>query len=608
MNSLIRISIILSLIFIVNSSFAINNSDTSLTSCGQLKDKINQENYKLIDLRKPEEFKKGHLPGAINIWRPEIINQNESYGGMMAKKETIEKLFSNLGVKNTDRLVIYDNKGLCDAARLWWILDYYGFKQVKLLNGGLNQWLKEKLPISTEINSYPKTTFSFPSKTVNKSRYASINYVKKAINNPNSFILDTRELDEYTGEFLKKGAYRKGRIPTSLWCNWSKTVDYRKNTQLKSIDRLKKIYKKLGLTPDKEIIVYCQSGVRSAHTTFVLTQLLGYTNVKNYDGSWIEWSYFKENPVETGAIAKPVAAKKTIKTTTQKSYSDVFLNAYKNYPKYIWNEITLSVSTWYKNYFWLLVVLSIVVWLLEIIFPWRKNQPIIRKDFFLDAFYMFFNFFLFKIIIFYAFSVLIEQWFGNLIGGIDKLIIYDTSQLHPIVQLIVFFVALDFIQWFTHVLLHRFEFLWKFHKVHHSVEQMGFAAHFRFHWMENVFYTPMKFLIMMVIGNFGPENAFIVYYITIAIGHLNHANIGLSYGPLKYLINNPKMHIWHHAHDLPEKHKHGANFGISLSIWDYMFKTAYIPHSGRDIKLGFENLKQFPKGFFKQLVYGFAKK
>ena len=99
MNSLIRISILLSLIFIVNSSFVINNIDTSLISCGQLKEKINQENYKLIDLRKPEEFKIGHLPGAINIWRSEIINQNESYGGMMAKKETIEKLFSNLGVK-----------------------------------------------------------------------------------------------------------------------------------------------------------------------------------------------------------------------------------------------------------------------------------------------------------------------------------------------------------------------------------------------------------------------------------------------------------------------------------------------------------------------------
>ena len=175
------------------------------------------------------------------------------------------------------------------------------------------------------------------------------------------------------------------------------------------------------------------------------------------------------------------------------------------------------------------------------------------------------------------------------------------------VQLIVFFVALDFIQWFTHTLLHRYDFLWQFHKVHHSVEEMGYGAHLRFHWMENIFYTPMKFLIMMIIGNFSPENAFIVYYFSIAIGHLNHANIGLSYGVFKYIFNNPRMHIWHHAHYLPENHKNGVNFGISLSIWDYIFKTAYIPKDGKDIKIGFDGITTFPKDFIRQCIYGFKK-
>ncbi len=282
---------------------------------------------------------------------------------------------------------------------------------------------------------------------------------------------------------------------------------------------------------------------------------------------------------------------------------EIFLSSFGSFMNYTWNEIMGNVSPWYINYFWWLVILSLVVWGLEIAFPWRKNQAIIRKDFWLDAFYMFFNFYIFKIIIFFAFSNVVEAWFTGLVGGLDRLIVYDTKQMSPVLQLLIFFVALDFVQWATHFFLHRIKFLWRFHKVHHSVEQMGFAAHLRFHWMENVIYTPVKFIVMMLIGNFDPQQAYIVYYVSIAIGHLNHANINVSYGPLKYIFNNPRMHIWHHAYALPADRKHGANYGISLSIWDYLFGTAYIPKDGRDIKLGFKDVSRFPKGFFAQVLY-----
>jgi len=593
--------------FILTTFFSYShNQTTSLIEASTLYENRNHENYLIIDLRKPEKFNAGHIPNAINIWRSDIIDQNKIYGGMMAKKAIIEQLFSSLGIKSDEPLLIYDDKGLVDAIRLWWILDYYGHTNVKLLNGGLNSWKNSDYPITTKNTILKKTTFKFKKSTINASRYANIEDVKNAISNPDILLLDTRELKEFTGEFIKKGAFRAGKIPNSIWCNWSETVDYKNSTKFKSLDKLKEIYTSRGITPDKDIIAYCQSGVRSAHTTFVLTQLLGFTSVKNYDGSWIEWSYNKDLPIETGIEKAAINPQRKLHET-KKSYQDIFVSSFKNYAKYVWSEMSFKVSSWYVNYFWLLIILSLIVWILEIIFPWRKNQPIIRKDFFIDTFYMFFNFFIFKVIIFFAFSVVIEKWFSNLIGGIDKLIIYDTSQLHPIIQLIVFFVALDFIQWFTHTLLHRFDFLWQFHKVHHSVEEMGYGAHLRFHWMENIFYTPMKFLIMMVIGNFSPENAFVVYYISIAIGHLNHANIGISYGIFKYIINNPKMHIWHHAHHLPEGRKNGVNFGISLSIWDYIFKTAYIPKDGRDIKIGFEGLTSFPKGFIKQFIYGFIK-
>lgn len=289
-------------------------------------------------------------------------------------------------------------------------------------------------------------------------------------------------------------------------------------------------------------------------------------------------------------------------------YLETFVQSFSDFANYTWNEITFQVSPWYINYFWLLIILSLVVWGLEMVFPWRKNQPLLRKDFWIDAFFMFFNFYIFKLIIFIAFSNVAELAFKDLFGGdLSKFALIDLRHLNWYLQLLIFFLITDFIQWFTHVLLHRFTFLWRFHKVHHSVEEMGFAAHLRYHWMENVFYTPMKYIAVMLIGGFTPEQAFIVFYFAIAIGHLNHSNIGWSYGPLKYILNNPKMHIWHHAYNLPKSHRYGANYGITLSIWDYIFRTNYIPSDGRDIKLGFVGIEKFPKKFIPLNLYGFRK-
>ncbi|NQX97833.1 MAG: sterol desaturase family protein [Flavobacteriales bacterium] len=290
------------------------------------------------------------------------------------------------------------------------------------------------------------------------------------------------------------------------------------------------------------------------------------------------------------------------------NFLEIIKNSYTSYANYFWSEITFQTIPFYVNYFWLLIILSITVWLLELAFPWRKNQPKIRTDFWIDAFYMFFNFFIFNLIIFIAFCNLTTAFVTLLFNGpLPDLAIINIQKYPEWAQLLIFFITTDFVQWLTHVLLHRFPFLWKFHRVHHSVEEMGFSAHLRYHWMENVFYTPMKYIMVMLIGGFHPEQAFLVYYISIAIGHINHANIEIDYGPLKYILNNPKMHIWHHAYSLPKEHAKGANFGISLSIWDYIFRTSYIPSSGRDIRLGFENIEQFPRSFIKQLFSGFGK-
>ncbi|MFK7756226.1 MAG: sterol desaturase family protein [Flavobacteriales bacterium] len=287
---------------------------------------------------------------------------------------------------------------------------------------------------------------------------------------------------------------------------------------------------------------------------------------------------------------------------------DTIVNATSEYGKYLWSEITFQAEPWYQNYFWWLIILSIVVWALELLFPWRKEQSVFRRDFWLDTFYMFFNFFIFKLVFFAGLAAVSSSSFKAILGGSTEIIsLFELNQLPYVAQVIIFFLVLDLVQWSVHNTLHRFEFLWRFHKVHHSVKEMGFAAHLRYHWMENVFYEPAKYLALLLIGGFEPSSVFVIYYINITIGHLNHANINLDYGPLKYILNNPRMHIWHHAKELPDG-THGVNFGISLSLWDYLFGTAHIPESGRDIELGFENDEVYPQTFTGQLKTPFTSK
>ncbi|CAL2103985.1 Sterol desaturase [Tenacibaculum sp. 190130A14a] len=291
-------------------------------------------------------------------------------------------------------------------------------------------------------------------------------------------------------------------------------------------------------------------------------------------------------------------------------YLDIIKNSYSDYWNYLKQSVLLELN--WENYFYGLIVISLIVWGLEVIFPWRKNQPLFRKDFWLDTFYMFFNFFLLNLIVFIALSNTAAEVFNDILEVVGLSIanfqVFDINTFPYWARLLVFFIIIDFVQWFTHTLLHKYEFLWNFHKVHHSVKQMGFAAHLRYHWMEPVVYNSMKYIPLAIMGGFTAQDVAIVHFFNITIGHLNHANINWDYGWLKYILNNPRMHIWHHAKELPEERRKGVNFGITLSIWDYIFKTNYIPYDGRDIEIGFEGDEHFPKDFIGQEMYPLNKK
>ena len=288
-------------------------------------------------------------------------------------------------------------------------------------------------------------------------------------------------------------------------------------------------------------------------------------------------------------------------------YIDLFWSSYQGYARYLWNEI---LHPHWTNYFYWLIGVSAFFLILEWIRPWRKNQRKFRKDFWLDFFYMFFNFFLFSLIIYNAASDVVVNLFNDFLAifGITNLVAIHLESWPVWTQLLSLFIIRDFIQWNIHRLLHRVPFLWEFHKVHHSVEEMGFAAHLRFHWMENVVYRAIEYIPLAMIG-FGIDDFFVVHLFTMAVGHFNHSNFTIKLGPLKYILNNPQMHIWHHARSWPEESRYGVNFGLTLSIWDYLFGTDYIPHSGRDIELGFEGIESFPKTFIAQNLHGlpFAK-
>lgn len=336
-------------------------------------------------------------------------------------------------------------------------------------------------------------------------------------------------------------------------------------------------------------------------------------------------------------------------------YLEVFINGYKGYANYLWNDITHP--TWHSYFYWLILV-SVFFFIMEVIIPWRNKQPVIRKDFWMDAFYMFFNFFLFSLIIYNAASDVIVNLFNDgikaVFGGFD-LQASNPLRSWPFWAILLFgMIFRDFTQWWIHRLLHRVPWLWEFHKVHHSVEQMGFAAQLRYHWMENIVYRSIEYIPLALLG-IGLYDFFVIHIFALAWGHFNHANISVSgkvsggvvgallglivytgildvtflqettlpikwgvsllfipfgmyvMGPMmRKIFNSPEMHIWHHSYDLPKGREYGINFGLTLACWDWIFGTAVMPHEGRDIRLGFPGIEQFPDSFIEQNLHGFG--
>jgi len=259
------------------------------------------KNYIAIQVSKASVYAQAHLPGALNIWRPDYGSTvNDPYGGLIPSRKKLQTLLQKLGYTSEKTLLLYDAKANVDALRFAWVLNLYGFDNFKIINGGLANWKTHNLPTNAIIPDPPKSTNFILDSVFNNNMIANFEGVKIALTDTNTILVDTREPYEYLGQpfndkgtirSFKKGAFGRGSIPGAIHLNWSTFADLDGDHTIKSERDLRHDLALHGIDDEKEIILYCHSGSRTSHTYYVLKHVLGFEQVKNYDGSWIEWSY-----------------------------------------------------------------------------------------------------------------------------------------------------------------------------------------------------------------------------------------------------------------------------------------------------------------------------
>jgi thiosulfate/3-mercaptopyruvate sulfurtransferase len=251
-----------------------------------------------VDYDPTANYNLGHIPGSVLFdWKKDM---NDPITRNIFSRQACEDLLQGAGVNNNTVLVLYGDFNNWFAAFAFWAFKYYGFKDVRLMNGGRKKWLEEDRAISKDTPRYQRGNFT--ATEPDKDIRVFLNQVKEALGKENIAMVDVRSPKEFTGEILAPPEYptehaqRGGHIPGASNIPWSQAV--RDDGTFKSVEELKQIYQSKGIIPDKEIIAYCRIGERSSHTWFVLKYLLGYRNVKNYDGSWTEWGNLVDNPIE----------------------------------------------------------------------------------------------------------------------------------------------------------------------------------------------------------------------------------------------------------------------------------------------------------------------
>ncbi len=273
-----------------------------------VQDHLNDPKVRIVevDYDPAANYTLGHIPGAVVFdWKKDL---NHPIQRDIPTREQLEQLLGRVGVTTDTKIVLYGDFNNWFAAYAFWDLQYFGLKNVVLMNGGRKKWIDEDKSLTKEVPQYPRTSFRASSPDENIRAYLKQTF--EWYTKPKYKFVDVRSPKEFTGEILAPPEYptehaqRGGHIPGAVNIPWSQAV--KDDGTFKTYEELKKLYEAQGVTPDKEIISYCRIGERSSFTWFVLKYLLGFPRVRNYDGSWTEWGNMVRNPIEKPVQAQPV--------------------------------------------------------------------------------------------------------------------------------------------------------------------------------------------------------------------------------------------------------------------------------------------------------------
>ena len=247
----------------------------------------------------PDLYEDGHIAGAVKLhWRDDLQDPVERD---IIEKAEFERLMAARGIGNDTSVILYGDKNNWFAAYAYWYLKIYGHADVRIVDGGRQKWIDEGRELTTEAPA--PVPASYAAKDADESiRVRRDNVLQGLGNGGGRALVDVRSPQEYSGELMappgyeQEGASRTGHIPSAQSIPWAQAV--RDDGTFKSADELRELYGAKGVTPEKEVLAYCRIGERSAHTWFVLRELLGYPDVKNYDGSWTEWGNLVDVPIE----------------------------------------------------------------------------------------------------------------------------------------------------------------------------------------------------------------------------------------------------------------------------------------------------------------------
>jgi thiosulfate/3-mercaptopyruvate sulfurtransferase len=263
-----------------------------LIETGELAKRLGEQGMRLVDVRTHEEYAGGHIPGAVHVSWQALDDLKANQQGLPIPQDRAEELFGGLGITTGTMVVAYDGpKTPFAAARLFFVLEFFGHEKVKILNGGFKKWVHEGRPVSSEVPRPVKAAFVARPR---RELLATADQVRGKLGDPSVCLLDARTSGEYAGDDVR--AERGGRIPGAVNVDYLSTLQ-REDHTLKSAEELRSLFEAAGVTPSRETITYCHTGARGAHDYFVL-RLLGYQKLMNYDGSWVEWGNSRTLPVQ----------------------------------------------------------------------------------------------------------------------------------------------------------------------------------------------------------------------------------------------------------------------------------------------------------------------